>query len=262
MVDFPKVSACIVTYNSPIQDVTAAAESFNKAALNTQLIIIDNASKPKYREALQQALRQEVINTNHNGGFGYGHNQGFQHSDNAEYHLVLNPDVVIHEGALETMVEYMDAHPEIGMMGPKVLYPDGEIQHLNKRYPTFFTLFARRFLPEFAIKMPWVKRKLAEYVMLDTDYDAIQYPEYMSGCFMLFRADLFRRLGGFDERFFMYFEDTDITIRVNEVSKAMYYPGAVITHKWARGSYNSWYLMQETIKSALQFFQKWGWRLY
>ncbi len=151
----------------------------------------------------------------------------------------------------------MDENPEVGLMAPKIGYPNGDIQHLNKRDPSFFNLFARRFLPRFMQKSSPIKKKMDHYIILDKGYETNYEVPYMSGCFMLFRREIFEQLNGFDEKFFMYLEDTDITRRAREISKCIYNSKASIIHHWERGSYKSWKLTWISIKSSFYYFRKW-----
>ena len=256
-----KIVASIVTYNSLVDEVECAAKSFLNCSLPVHLIIIDNKSNDGYLDQLRRRVGASFIQSGVNKGFGFGHNIGMRNAPECEYYLVLNPDIEIHEGTLEKLVSYMDEHPEIGLITPKVLNEDGSIQHLNKRLPTVFDLFARRFLPAFIKNISFIKRRMDHYIMLDRGYDNTLEVPYITGCFMLFRKVVLDKIGGFDENFFMYLEEADSTLRINRIGfKSIYYPHTSVTHKWARGSHNSFKLTWITIKSAIYFFKKWGWK--
>jgi len=255
------VAATIVTYRSNIPDVLRAVESFRKTSLNGYLQIVDNRSPGGYFEQLSQRVNVPVVQSGGNYGFGYGHNFGIRRAPPSRYYLVLNPDVVIHRGTLEALVGYLDDNPNVGLITPKVLNPDGTQQYLNKRNPSVFDMLARRFLPGFVQRFGWIRRRMERYVMRDRGYDRVVSVPYMTGCFMLFRTETLRQVGLFDERFFLYLEDADITRRVRKLAQAVYYPHASITHQWSRGSHRSWRLTWVTIQSALRYFNKWGWKL-
>lgn len=256
------VAAIIVTYRSDLRDVAAAADSFLNARLEGTLLVVDNDSGASYLEALTQALagKARVIPAGRNGGFGYGNNIGVKHAAPSRYVLFLNPDVVIHPGALETLVRYMDAQEDVGAVSPKVLFPDGSLQPLNKRHPTVLDLFLRRFAPAFLRRMPRVQRRLDYYAMLDVGYDAPCEVEFMTGCFMLVRRAVLEQTGGFDERYFMYLEDADLTRRIDAHARTMYVPDAVITHRWQRGSHHRFRLMLVMLHSMWVYFRTWGWK--
>ncbi len=256
------ISGIIVTYRSDLKDVVAAAESFLDTPLNVSLLVVDNDSGAGYLEALTQALlgKARVIPSGRNGGFGFGNNIGIKHAPPSRYLLFLNPDVVVHKGTLEILVAYMDSHPDVGIVSPKVLFPDGSLQPLNKRNPTVLDLFLRRFAPGFIKRHPRVRQRLDYYAMMDVGYDAPCEVEFMTGCFMLVRRSALERVGGFNDRFFMYLEDADITRRIRQDAKAMYLPQASITHRWQRGSHRSLRLLLVMLHSIWVYFNIWGWR--
>lgn len=255
------VSATIVTYRSNPDDVAAAVESFRQTSLNAYIQIVDNASPGDYADSLAKTVDIPVLNSGANLGFGFGHNFGFRHAPPSRYYLVLNPDVVIHRGTLESLVEFLDGHREVGLVSPRVLGPDGTQQWLNKRDPTVFDLAVRRFLPGVFRHIGWVRHRMNHYVMRDRGYHDVVAVPYVTGCFMLFRTEMLRQAGPFDERFFLYLEDADITRRLRAFARAVYYPHATITHKWSRGSHRSLKLTWVTVQSAVRYFNKWGWKV-
>ena len=255
------ITGIIVTYRSDLSDVAAAAESFLDTPLNVSLLVVDNDSGSTYLEALTQQLadKARVIPSGRNGGFGFGNNIGLKHTPPSRYVLFLNPDVVVHQGTLETLVRYLDEHQDVGAVSPKVLFPDGSLQPLNKRNPTVLDLFLRRFAPGFVKNFSMVKARLDYYAMMDVGYDAPCEVEFMTGCFMLLRRELLEKIGGFDERFFMYLEDADLTRRAHAHARTLYIPEATITHRWQRGSHRSFKLMLVMFHSIWTYFCKWGW---
>lgn len=266
------IAATIVTYQSPIDDVVRAVDSFFATSLNVSLTIVDNHSGSDYLDRLKKALTLtlsqkgeevlRIIEAPRNGGFGYGNNIGMLNAPACEYYLMLNPDVRIHPGCLETLVNYLEAHPDVAVVAPKVLYEDGTLQPLNKREPTVYDLLIRRFLPSFLTQLPFIKRRMEQYMMLDVGYDNICEVPFLSGCFLLYRKSVLDRIGGFDERFFMYMEDADLMRRTREIGKTMYCQDAVITHRWARGAHKKLSLTLAMIRSIVIYFTKWGikWR--
>lgn len=251
----------IVTYRSDLKDVVPAVDSFLDTTLDVSLLVVDNDSGAGYQEALTRALggKARVIPSGRNGGFGFGNNIGLKYAPPSRYILLLNPDVVVHQGTLEMLARYLDDHPDVGMVSPKVLFPDGSLQPLNKRNPTVLDLFLRRFAPDFVKNLPKVKARLDHYAMMDVGYDAPCEVEFMTGCFMLARRELLEKVEGFDERFFMYLEDADLTRRLRSHARTMYVPEATITHRWQRGSHRSIRLMLVMFHSIWVYFSKWGW---
>ena len=262
MKEYCKVAAAIVTFRNPVGDVISAAKSILNSDVDVKLTIIDNYSCNGLFEQLQRVIQCHFVQTGKNGGFGFAHNIGMRSATDSDYYLVANPDVVVPLSSLKDMVEYMDKHPDIGLLCPKILNEDGTCQQLNKRDPTVFDLFLRRFLPACVQKLPKVRHRMDFYVMNDWGYETPYEVPYVSGCFMLFRRSVLEQLGGFDEGFFMYLEDADITRRVRKIARAVFYPHAVIMHKWARGSHYSLKLTVVTMRSAIHYFNKWGWKLW
>lgn len=284
------VTAGIVVYNTKREDLKKAVSSFLNTGLNVKLWISDNSPTNKLSEELECLLDEcekyyglknikdkvEYIFNNNNGGYGWGHNKIIEKlqrisdiSENSEgilanrrdnkiiskYHLILNPDIYFEKGTLEKLFDYMENNPETGQIMPKVIYPDGELQYLCKLIPTPVNLVFRRFLP---IKK--IKEKLDyDYEMKWSGYDKIMEVPILSGCFMFFRTEKLLQLKGFDERYFMYLEDYDLSRRMNEISKTVFYPYAQIVHNHAKESYKSRKMTVIHIKSAIKYFNKWGW---
>ena len=160
-----------------------------------------------------------------NIGYGAAHNLVL-HGTGSDYHLVLNPDVELAADALVNGVRWLDAHPDVGALAPPLRDADGNAVYLCKRYPAVFDLLLRGFAPRFVRRA--VPRRLARYEMrdivdVDPPRDVIGVPA-LSGAFMLVRRDAIDRTGGFDPRFFLYFEDFDWSVRLNAVTRNAYVP--------------------------------------
>jgi GT2 family glycosyltransferase len=140
---------------------------------------------------------------------------------------------------------------------PKVLYPDGSIQYLCRLLPGPIDLIARRFVPIFARRL--LKARAARYELRNKSYDTTLLVPHLSGCFMLMSANALKKVGLFDERFFMYLEDVDLSRRMHRQFLTIYYPRVFIFHEFAKGSYSSWKLLSHHVFSAIRFFNKWGW---
>jgi GT2 family glycosyltransferase len=153
----------------------------------------------------------------------------------------------------------MDRHPDVGILGVKVLNADGTIQGLNKRYPTVLDLFLRRCLPD-ALRR-FCQQRLDFYEMRDVGYERECDIEYVSGAFMFCRTDVLRAVGGFDRRYFLYFEDVDLCRRVQRTHRTSYFPGASVTHFWHRDAHKDAYYARLFVNSAARYFTRWGWRL-
>lgn len=250
----------IVTYHSDMAQLTEALDSIKRQYETAYIIIVDNGSSSQYRETLQQHAPDDLIFAPRNGGYGYGHNLALLAAPPSDYFLILNPDVVLHNDAIEHLIAHHYHHPHAGLVVPKVFYPDGSLQALNKRRPNVLDLAIRLLLPERLTNIHWVQERLRHYMMLDVGYDNNTQLEFASGCCMMFRRNILMRLGGFDEGFFLYFEDADITRRCNELAQSWYCADAHITHHWQRASRKSLAMMWVMIQSAARYFAKWGWK--
>lgn len=250
-----QVTGSIVTYRNDRTMLLRAGESFLNTKLNVRLFIIDNSPDASLADLFNDE-RVEYIFNNKNLGFGKAHNIAMRKAmECSRYHLVLNPDVYFGENTLEQLYAHMEQHPDVGQMMPKVLYPDGAIQRLCKLLPTPVDLIVRRFLPNFE----WVARRNHSYELIDTGYDTIMNIPYLSGCFMFLRVEALKAVGLFDERIFMYIEDTDLTRRIHERYKTLFFPDVHVYHHYAKGSYKSLRLMFYNMHGAFIYFNKWGW---
>lgn len=191
-----------------------------------------------------------------NIGYGSAHNIAIRESiyDNIPYHLVINPDIILTRESLETMLQFMAQHPEIGQLMPKVIYPNGELQHLCKLLPTPMDVFGRRFLPS-----KWMRRRNQRYEMRASGYDRLMNVPYLSGCFMLLRTQAVQKARLFDERFFMYPEDMDLTRRIHRDYLTVFFPYASIIHNHEKASYKSLKMLWIHIANMCRYFNKWGW---
>ncbi len=254
------LNVSIVLYHNREEQIKKAIESVLNTDLNITLYLVDNSSTDSLRELERIDKRIVYIFNNSNLGFGKAHNIALKKSieKNIPYHLVLNPDVYFEKGVLEELYDFMENNKDVGLVMPKVLYPDGNIQYLCKLLPTPLDLFGRRFL-NFGPFKKIVEKRNEIYELRFTGYDKIMEVPYLSGCFMFIRTEVLKKVGLFDERFFMYLEDTDLSRRIHRVAKTVYYPYVYIYHEYGKGSYKSLKLLYYHIKSAIKYFNKYGW---
>lgn len=254
------LTVSIVTYDSDIATLERVLAALGQCAVPVKIVIVDNTNDPKYFARLSHLGGVQCIRSPRNGGYGYGHNLALSACGDATYHLILNPDVIIHAGCIETLISEMEQQRDIVLVAPKILDENGALQYLNKRDPTVLDLVLRRLPQKYMRWAPLAEKRMAHYMMMDVGYNNACDVPFVSGCFMLFRRAALDALHGFDERFFMYFEDADISRRARTIGRVQFFPQAVITHKWQGGSRTSCRLTLAIVKSAFQYFQKWGWR--
>jgi GT2 family glycosyltransferase len=252
------VSLSIVTFNNEkiIERTLKSIITHINKRLNYIIYIIDNNSHDQTVERVKYISGNIIIIRNSkNIGFGSGHNLVLD-KINSRYHIIVNPDIIITNNCINKMYEYMEKHLNIGMLSPLIRYPDGRIQYLCKRNPSFIDLLIRLTLPNL------FKKRQDYFMMKETNYDHEFEIEYATGCFMFFRTELLKQIGGFDENFFLHMEDADITRRVNEISTTIFYPFDYVIHDWQRNSHKEIKLIWATIKSAFYYFKKWGFKLF
>lgn len=253
MVDY-EVSGAIVTYNSK-DKISKTIESVLEKTKGVafKLFVIDNASTDGTAEFIKEKFPTvTVIEAKENKGFGAGHNKVIPFLK-SKYHVVINPDILLESDVITELSLYADTDEKIGLLSPQIRFPDGRIQHLGKKNPTVKYLGAHRFH-----KGDTLSKTLEEYCMLSEGTDKPFEITNATGCFMFFRTSVFKELGGFDERFFMYLEDCDIARRTAQKYKALHYPMANVIHLWERESKRNKKLLLIHISSILKYFLKWG----
>lgn len=249
------VTGSVVTYHTPLEDIDNLIQSVEDSDIDT-LFIIDNSKDDSLRNHVEGKSKIKYIK-NINNGFGAGHNIAIKQSLalGAEYHAVINPDIYWRGPVIRVLRNYMNQHPECGLTIPKVTNPDGSNRYCCRMIPTPVDLIFRRFFPSSA----WKQRKTEQHQLVYTGYSQIMEVPIISGCFMFMRCSILKDIGGFDERFFMYLEDIDISRRFAKVSKIIMNPEVSIVHLNEKGSYKNIRLLKTHLKSAIKYFNKWGW---
>ena len=258
MYDF---TACIVTYNTEQEELNRILNCFKKIKLKFKLWISDNSEKDILRNFIENFSddRIKYIFNNSNKGFGAGHNIVLQklieENEKSEFHLMINADVFFEENTIEKIIAYMRKNSDIGQIGPKIYESNGEINRSCRLLPTPLNLIFRRFFPVKSI----VEKMDYSYEMKWYDYKSTIEVPILSGCFIFVRTDILKDIGEFDERYFMYMEDYDLCRRIGKKYKVVFYPKVNIVHEYGKASYKSRKMMIIHIKSAIKYFNKWGW---
>lgn len=256
------INVSIVLYHDNKGQVSKAINSCLNTELISELVLVDNSSNDELKQLENLDYRIKYIFNNSNLGFGRAHNIAIKKSiqDGIKYHLVLNPDVYFDKGVLEKLYKYMAANQDVGLVMPKVLYPDGRIQYLCKLLPTPVDLFGRRFLNRYPTKR-LIEKRTEMYELRFTRYNKIMEVPCLSGCFMFLKVKALEEVGLFDDRFFMYLEDIDLSRRIHNKYRIMYHPEISIYHEYKKDSYKNKKTLIYHIKSAIKYFNKWGWYL-
>lgn len=250
-----RITASLVIYNCSPEIFLPAVYSYLEGTHNSILVIVDNSDISMCHPIIEHHLVRYLFN-NENLGFGAAHNVGFSAvSDLSDVHLILNPDITFEKEVISRIVGIMQNKPDIGAIMPKVIYPDGSLQRLCKLLPTPADLIFRRFIPLKSIRNKINRR----YEINDLPQDRLSDVPVVSGCFLLVRKEIFQRIGGFDDRYFMYMEDVDLVRRIGDIKRVVYDPSVTVTHAYAKGSYNNKKLLCYHMISAIKYFNKWGW---
>lgn len=252
------ITATIVTYKPRMDWLLNSINSFiDKNNFSKKLYLIDNSPiRNKELEALASDKIQYFFN-NRNLGFGRAHNLGIKKAiaEGSDFHLILNPDVSFDSDILTELTNVLTNDETIGLISPRIVYENGEIQRLCKLLPNPKHLIFRRFLKN----SPSLEKLNQELELQAFGYDRTAEIPWLSGCFLLARTAHLEKLGGFDERFFMYMEDIDLSRRSLQYFRNVFYPDVTIQHFYEKGSYKSRKLTLIHLTSAIQYFTKWGW---
>lgn len=252
-----RITASLVLYKNEKVDVENICRLICGEIIH-KLYVIDNSPSDELGTSISVISDKIVYLFNGtNLGYGAAHNIGIKKAieEKVDYHVVINPDISFSKGILKSLAMYMDENHNCGLVMPKVVYPNGDIQYLCKLLPTPWDLFGRRFLP----LKKYNRNRNYKYELIFSGYDKIMWVPSLSGCFMFMRVDVLRKIGGFDERFFMYAEDLDLSRRIGTISDTIFNPNIIVMHGYDKGSYKSWKLLRFHIFSVFKYFNKWGW---
>lgn len=260
-----KVSCIIVNWNLKyLPRLCIEALQRSETDFPFEIIVVDNDSHDESLEYLEKMHRAGEITLVHSGsnlGYGRGNNLGAKYAK-GRYILVLNPDVSVEGNMLQKMVDYMDRHPEIGMLAPQLYFFNGQIQDSCRKFMRPTDLIIKRTPLQ---RFKFLKKRVDEYVMADYDHKTVQEVDLVTGaCFMADKA-AFEKVGGFDDRYFLFMEDADLCRKMWESGKkVVYFPEARALHYHKRlsgGSNLLWLLKQRVfwihLHSAAKYFWKW-----
>jgi GT2 family glycosyltransferase len=249
------VVASFVLYETPGEECDRAVGLMLGSSLPAHVIVVDNSRLP-VRLACANDPRVTIIRPGSNVGYGRGHNLAIEMSrGRSPFHLVANTDIGFDTDVVAQLVGTMNDQPAVGLAAPHVLYPDGRSQPTARLLPRPIDLLAKR-LPG---GMGWTRRFRERFLLERWDRKTQAELPFITGCFMLFRRELLDSIGGFDPRFFVFGEDTDISRRAHRVARTLFVPDVFVTHDFrteAKPSLRRTLLM---IGGYIRYFNKWGW---
>ncbi|MBX3097822.1 MAG: glycosyltransferase family 2 protein, partial [Fimbriimonadaceae bacterium] len=199
-----------------------------------EVIVVENDSADGSAEMIANEFPWvRLLLPGANLGFTGGHNLALAEK-NGFHSALLNSDTIVHKGAIETLIRFMRENPEVGVVGPKLLNPDGSLQYSCRQFPNpvaaaFRNTFLGRLFPQ--------NKAVTDYLMQDWDHSSVRDVDWVSGAALFMRGEVYEEIGGLDPHFFMYCEDVDICKRTWAAGwRVTYLPDAVITHAIGRST--------------------------
>ena len=251
--------------NTAIDSLIAAIK--RSAIESSSITLIDNSESNElaldqfenFSDALQSInCELRLVQGQGNVGYGAGHNLVIAKS-NATFSLLMNTDIEVDIAALEEGLNYLEVNSETGAVSPSATFDSGSKQYLCKRFPTVFDFFLRGFMPGFVRKL--FTKRLAEFEMRELSEDKPTTDILIiSGCFMLCRTEALQRVSAFNEDYFLYFEDFDLSMRLNELYALAYVPSMKIIHHGGHSARKGFKHIAYFFKSGIRFFGTYGWR--
>ena len=259
-----KVSCIIVNWNLKyLPRLCIEALKRSKCDFPFEIIVVDNDSHDESLEYLEQMHKRGEITLVHSGsnlGYGRANNLGARYAK-GKYILVLNPDVSVEPDTLQKLVDYMEENKDVGIAAPQLFFFNGQIQDSCRRFMRPMDLVAKRTPLQ---RFKFFKNRLDEYVMNDYDHKATQEVDLVTGACFISPKEVFEKVGGFDDRYFLFMEDADLCRKMWLAGhKVVYYPAAraLHYHKRLSGGNVLWLLKQRVfwihLHSAMKYFWKW-----
>lgn len=269
----PDLAISVVLFHSPLEQLRQLLDSLIVAAVRAdleqvELVCVDNSEDRQYAMQCQAlcdtyretVLRVTVVTPAHNKGYGSGHNQAL-HAVQSRFHLLLNPDVQLDREALRIAIETMHRQPDIAVLAPIGLSAAGHNEYLAKDYPSVWVLGVRAFAPQWAKRLS--TKSAARYELRTSPVNTRLRPVPLaSGCCLWVRREHLDAVKGFDESYFLYFEDYDLSLRLSGYGTLMEHGDIRVIHHGGDAYRKGWSHIYWFITSAVRFFNRWGWRWF
>jgi N-acetylglucosaminyl-diphospho-decaprenol L-rhamnosyltransferase len=240
------VTIVVVTYNA-MPWVERALQSVR----GNETVVVDHGSTDGTVAFVRERFPEAVVVEEENRGLAFGWNTGVARTS-GRYVLFLNADAWMHDGALDALVAFADAHPDAAVVGPRLRNPDGSLQRSVRGFPTLWRiateyLFLRKLAPR--------TRALNAFYAGGFDHGDVAEAEFLMGAVLLVRRDAIEQVGPADDGFFLFSEETDWCYRFREVGwKVLFFPGAEATH--VLGASHQGRMLAENVRSQLRFLEK------
>lgn len=242
----------IVAYNTDLPVVEATLRSLRESDIPLSVQVLCNAPSKEYQQAVGAlCARYDVEALLHmpNKGFGAGHNS-IANASSAEWYICCNPDIEVRPDTIRVLIEAASALPNAVILGPKLVSENGEVQPLARKHITLWTWTLRQL---------WrLAPSLFKPYEITFDYNKTQAIQFTSGAFFAIKMDHFRQLKGFDEGFFLHFEDADLARRAEAFGTNYFVATAVAKHQWGKHWARSSHAMKQNFKSFGRYLMKHG----
>lgn len=248
------ISVCVVTHNNSKEILSLLKSIYeNTAYVKFSVFLVDNCSSDNTIDlVIEKYPDVKIIKAACNNGFGYSHNLVIDKID-SDFHVIINPDISFNTNVFKVLSDYLKENSDVVIVTPKILDKNGTEQCLPKMEPELKYLISgklERFFPKFS-------KLRSQYTMQNMYLKSPFNIDFCTGCFMMIRTSIFKQINGFDDRFFMYFEDADLSKRAKKYGKIIFHPGVCVTHLWERASSKKVKFLFIHIFSMLKYFKKW-----
>jgi GT2 family glycosyltransferase len=250
------IFASIVLFNNNRDELSNLINLIISDVIDINLFLIDNSPDSRLKGVVT-SKKIQYFHFPSNLGFGAGHNIAIKKTIElgGKYHFIINPDINFGKNVMSTLVEYIIQDPSIGMIMPEILNYDGSIQYLPKLLPSPLKMILRKANLPFSFSKNIIER----YELRNVPKNQIYSSPLISGCFALLNIESIKDVGFYDEKYFMYMEDFDLSRRIYEKYKTIYFPKVSVFHGYQSGANKNVKLFLIFCKSVIIYFNKWGW---
>lgn len=249
----------VVAFNNYdlVEEAIKSIENKTDAKIKKKIFVVDNSDSEYKKNRSFHILWKDVILIDSGGNIGFSKaNNLVLKNLNSEYHAIVNPDIFLFEDTFSKIINFLNENLDVGMVIPKIIDKNGNLQSDYRRELTIFDMFVHSFGERV------FKKRYKYHTMQDKNFNSVFQVPFGQGSFLVIRTKIFNILNGFDERFFLYMEDADLCKRVNDISKLVYYPYTFVEHKWEKKSHKNLKLFLIHLTSCYNFFKKWGLKLF
>jgi GT2 family glycosyltransferase len=251
------MTASVVAYKTDKTELTRVLQCMLTQRYALTIYLVDNSPTDELQSVVGDCIDIVYIHNPTNPGFGASHNIAIQEAIQigSLFHFIVNPDIYFKGDVIAIMVQKMQLDASIGMLMPRILNPDGSVQFLPKLLPAPWHIIWR--------KLKWPRKAFQHFMnqyelRMVSEFNTMNVP-ILSGCFTLLNLDAIRDIGLYDDTFFMYFEDWDLSRRVHQKYQTLYFPDVSVFHEYHSGANHNMKLFIIFLRSAYHYFTKWGW---